>query len=177
MSKQLPNQFYRNLNISQRIRAAWTASLRGDDSELRRIENPNEAGEYEISRVTAALNDLNAVSMAAHLDILSAVTEHLVALIRLEHCEDPKKLHEINIEVSSYSKIPSQISNALNEVCSVIGLEEDSLLSPDSLPPIAKTLIERHRSNVSGDSVEEYSRILLDFLGMRHPRIACFHPA
>lgn len=177
MSKRPPDRIYSNLNISQRIRAAWSASQRDDQAEIERLKSPNEAGEYVISRVSAALNDLNVISMAAHLDVLNAVIGHLIAVIRLEHAEDPEEASKIKTEALNAAKIPSQIATALSNLCESIGIEKDSILSPNSLPPIAQSLIERHSDTPREKLSFEYEGTLIDYLRSRHPKIACFQPA
>lgn len=178
MSKKLPDRIYRELSISQRIRAAWLAQQRDDTVELEKLENPKEAGEYEISRVSAALLDIQLVGMAAQIDILNNLTSHLVAIIRLEKTEEKAKAEEIIRQIEETEPYPAAIASALKELAENIGLERNSILNGlIPLHPMAKAMIERHIDDAPETLIRECKEAFSDFLRERHPKIACFHPA
>jgi hypothetical protein len=178
MSKSLPNKIYQNLSISQRLRAAWQAQARGDTEELKRLKSPNEAGEYLIDRVSAAMNDLHVMEMAAQIDLLSFFAYHLISLAKLDKGFDSMD------EIGHFKRLESNIceaasvAEALDELAIQIGLSPEDFKANQTpeFPPLKKFL-DSIAGKSSKDWVDKYQHEFLDFLGRRHPRIACFHPA
>ncbi|MDB4438243.1 hypothetical protein N9195_01500 [bacterium] len=178
MSTNLPDRIYRDLSISQRVRAAWEAMNRNDISEFRRLTKPKEAGEYTIDRVSAALYDIQFIGMAAKIDLLNCVVRHLFELHRLEKTDDPEEetnlLHQIYAETGDAAAITA----ALEELADQIGLDGKSFLeSLGPTHPIVQAQIDEFGEDACPDLTEQYCELLSSFLKKRHPQIPCFEPA
>ena len=178
MSKKIPKQIYQSLTISQRVRAAWEAKTREDTAELKKLTNPSEAGEYVIDRVSAVINDLEVVEMAARLDAMAALVSLQSAIIDLRQTAAVEEAETLAEHLNTLAGQVASISKALEELATRIGLPQKSLSQGlNSFHPILRNLVENCADRSSPELVEEYCAELFNFLGSRHPGIACFHPA
>ncbi len=178
MSKSIPAKVYRDLNISQRIRAAWQAQNRDDTSELEKLTNPADAGEYVIDRVSAVLFDLQVIGMAAQIDMLNCVISNLTEFMRLAKKNDPEDELKLLRQIDAESGNASAIAAALRELAEQIGLSPESILeSLSPIHPVLRSAIEHFADQAPRELTEEYRRVITSFLKRRHPKIACFHPA
>jgi hypothetical protein len=178
MSKKLPDRIYRDLSISQRIRAAWEAYLRADDAELSRLSAPSEAGEYVIDRVSAALADLQVLRISAQIDILNHVVTHLVDVVILQKTDDREKQAGLLHKIETESGYAASIVTALKESAKRIGIDPESFQSEISpAHSVVQKIIDQFADTAPKDVTEAYLEEITGFLRKRHPKIACFQPA
>lgn len=79
--KTLNNTTYSKLSTQQRVRATISAIGRGDENERRKLIDSSVTDEYSISKVSAIVSDINALSMAIRLSLLESLSEWLCAYV------------------------------------------------------------------------------------------------
>jgi hypothetical protein len=77
--KAIPESAYKNLTMSQRFRTAIAADGRNDQTEIKRLMETSDAGDYAINKLQARLTDFTAMTLAINLDLMSCQATWLLA--------------------------------------------------------------------------------------------------
>lgn len=167
--KNLSDRFYKDLPMHQRFAAAIAAIGRNDGKELDRLKNTSPDGEYVINKLSARINDLNAMSMAIRLTLFEELSNWLLAQT-LEDLpsEEDKRLCDL------------VITQALEEAASVIvgrdrwlakiGISQADFEAYDGpQSDLMGELVKRSRGKENPERVDLYETLFIDFFQKRHP--------
>ena len=158
----------RPLTITQRFQASIAADGRKDQTEIKRLTETSEVGNYTINKLHARLNDFAAMTMAINLDLMSYLANWLIAQPWGSFDDDSDRRLADQLIDQSLTNCASLVA-ARNQLLEKYGVSLDDYERYNIDLPLLKNFIKRAEGKHDAELVDVMFSEIHGFFKGRYP--------